>query len=217
MPIDPAAPTPERATPLPAETDGAAPDPDQVARWFWAVEENNLARVEQMVLDQPALKTATYRGMTVVHQAAMRGTPEGLQTLVDLGLPVDLQDPGVLNGRTALQLAVSMNRDAAVKALLDLGADVNRADRAGQTALHVIAGDGLTGMLALLAAYHPDPGVRDGQGALPQDLATPGILEALVAYGVRYEQKMLRQALAGRATPPSDGDARTDARARRRL
>ena len=59
----------------------------------------------------------------------------------------------------------------AVAAVLALGADVNAANEAGDTALHAAASHGMNGVIELLASRGADPNVENGRGETPLALA----------------------------------------------
>ena len=88
---------------------------------------------------------------------------EVVQTLLDLGAPVDQRRP---NGRTALAAAILNNRAPLVHLLLERGADVNLVDGTGMTPLMYAAttdfGDSTIVNLLLAAGARTD--VRDSEG-----------------------------------------------------
>ncbi len=61
--------------------------------------------------------------------------------------------------------------------LLEAGAEVNRADAQGRTALHYAAGAGLPALVELLLEAGADPTIADAEGRLPADYCTPGAPE----------------------------------------
>ncbi|MGH8079910.1 MAG: ankyrin repeat domain-containing protein [Lysobacter sp.] len=74
-------------------------------------------------------------GSTVVHLAAMAKDPEYLEILLAHG--ADPDTPHSVTGATPLSAALMGERPLQFKRLLIAGADPNRADRMGNTALHV--------------------------------------------------------------------------------
>ena len=105
-------------------------------------------------------------GNTPLHLASAAPLLSGAVATIRLLLRAEA-DPGIANGegRTALHLAASHHEQPeAVDALLAHGADANRKDRWGSTALH--------------AAVGPNPGWPGRSGA-----GLPGIVQALLAGG----------------------------------
>ena len=89
------------------------------------------------------LFSATAIGDVAAIQAAVAAAPEAIRQVMD----------GTNRRRTALHLAIVKRQPAALRALLDLGPDLERADAAGLTALDQAALAGETVMAdALLAA-----------------------------------------------------------------
>ena len=76
-------------------------------------------------------------GQTVVYYAALANDPRYLEVLLAHG--ADPNTPHAVTGATPLVPALMGNREAQLRRLLAAGADPNRADRTGNTALHVAA------------------------------------------------------------------------------
>jgi uncharacterized protein len=76
-------------------------------------------------------------GDTVVRFAAMANDPIYLQVL--LAHHIDPNTPQRISGETPLESALLGNRDRQFAMLLRAGADLERADRMGNTALHIAA------------------------------------------------------------------------------
>lgn len=97
------------------------------------------------------------------------------------------------NGVTALHHAVRFRNPAAVKTLIDYGADVNRAcRRSGSTPLHravTTTGAPSTAgkqaeareIIELLLAAGADPSIRNKSGKTPGDYATDEAIRGLLA------------------------------------
>ncbi|XP_049799860.1 ankyrin repeat and protein kinase domain-containing protein 1-like [Schistocerca nitens] len=98
-------------------------------------------------------------------------------------------------GSTPLHLAAANRRDAAVRLLLDAGADCEERDGLGRTPLHVAAASGSIHAFRLLLDAGFDPEVRDSEGNTAVHFASEaghiGILKALYDRGVsRYLVKL---------------------------
>ena len=76
-------------------------------------------------------------GDTLMHLAAASASPEFLRVLLQSGLDPNI--PNTITSRTPLMTAIVYERDVQMELLLENGADLDRADRTGNTALHVAA------------------------------------------------------------------------------
>jgi cytohesin len=72
-------------------------------------------------------------GGTPLHDAALGGNPDVIKLLLDHGARIDAQDKD--SDATPLMVAASLGRSGAVAILLQSGANANRKDRFGRTAL----------------------------------------------------------------------------------
>lgn len=120
---------------------------------------------------------------------AARGlNAEAMRLLLEAGSPPDSEtDP---YGRTPLMDASFIGDEAAVRLLLDRGADPHRFNQSAETALHFAAWGGSTEMARLLLAAGAHPGViSDVLFRAPLHLAatygTPELIELLLADGPR--------------------------------
>ena len=112
-------------------------------------------------------------GNTPLHFASAAPLLIGAVATIRLLLRAEA-DPGIANGegRTALHLAASHHEQPeAAEALLAHGADANRKDRWGDTALHAAlgptpgwSGSGLPGIVRALLAGGADPRLTNGDG-----------------------------------------------------
>lgn len=82
-------------------------------------------------------------------EAARTGNMPALQEQLAQGMAVNTRDP---NGNTALMLAVRHRQAAAVRKLLDSGADTTLLNKDGSTALHLANQMGFADMAQLLQA-----------------------------------------------------------------
>src|SRR5262245_42885787 len=107
---------------------------------------------------------------TALIWAARSGSVDAISVLLDAGADVNL--PGSTGDNwdaTPLQHAILQRQPAAVRLLLDRGADLNRGAGAGRslTPLLLAAGDTDPSILKLLLAYGADATVEDENGVTP--------------------------------------------------
>jgi ankyrin repeat protein len=105
---------------------------------------------------------------TALIWAARSGSVDAIKVLLDAGADVNL--PGSTGDNwdaTPLQHAILARRPAAVRLLLDRGADLHRGAGGSLTPLFLAAGDTDPAILKLLLARGADPSVEDKNGATP--------------------------------------------------
>lgn len=110
------------------------------------------------------------QGFTPLGLAAFFGHEDALRTLLDLGAEVDLVQKSI-NANTALDSAVAADRMAAVKLLLERGAEPNVHAVRGYTPLHKAAFGGNAEMVRLLLSRGADPAAETDEGRRPLDIA----------------------------------------------
>ncbi len=114
-------------------------------------------------------------------ELARSGGTEDLTRAVRGGVPVNLTNS---SGDTLLVLAAYHGHSATVQALLDLGADTERVNDRGQTALGAAVFRQAAETVSMLLAAHADP---HGGGRSAMDVATffelPGMLALLEGGG----------------------------------
>jgi len=110
---------------------------------------------------------------TALIWASRSGSIEAMDLLLDSGADVNLPGPTGDNwDATPLQHAILQRQPAAVRLLLDRGANPNRsAGPGGLAPLFLAAGDTDPTILKLLLAHGADPTVEDETGATPLSLA----------------------------------------------
>ena len=101
--------------------------------------------------------------------AAKNGDVSKVVDMVVAGMPVDIDDG---NDSTALTHAVINNRTDVVRYLLNNGADVNKQNRLGWTALHWASLMNYTDVMILLQ-HGARKDIKDKYGNTPIDLARP--------------------------------------------
>jgi ankyrin repeat protein len=106
---------------------------------------------------------------TALIWASRSGSIDAINLLLDAGADVNLpRSTGDNWDATPLQHAILQRQPAAVRVLLDRGADLNRGAGAGSLApLFLAAGDTDPAILKLLLAHGADPAVEDENGATP--------------------------------------------------
>jgi len=102
-------------------------------------------------------------GATVLQLAAMAEDPRYLRALLDARVDPNL--PNTVTGAGALAMALMAERPEHFAALLAAGADPGRADRLGNTPLHVAAKINEFGHALTLLRAGADPNARNAQGA----------------------------------------------------
>ncbi|MBX9402264.1 ankyrin repeat domain-containing protein [Lysobacter sp. BMK333-48F3] len=118
-------------------------------------------------------------GSTVVHMAAMANDPSYLEVLLEYGADPDTAHAET--GMTPLSSALMGGRSVQFKRLLIAGAAVDRADRMGNTALHVAAKTNQPGAALELLQAGADPSPRNAQSVTFQRylfMTPPSVLSA---------------------------------------
>jgi ankyrin repeat protein len=103
-----------------------------------AAVEAGVSSTTALLLKAGANPTNGLAGTTLVHLAAQRGDAATLAILLKHGLALEGRDG---EGRTPLQCAIAAKAWNSIKFLREQGADFNAADRAGNTALHLLAAE----------------------------------------------------------------------------
>ncbi len=105
--------------------------------------------------------------------AARNGDIRAIRTQAARG--ADPNEPGGVNDWTPLEHAIHKHQNASVTALLDAGADPNRADPRGVTPLMMAAGYGYTDTVQILLKRGANTKLRDRDGATALDMAITGV------------------------------------------
>ena len=100
--------------------------------------------------------------------ATRKGDASKVVEMVEAGMPVDIAGG---DSRTALITAALFNRTEVVRCLLDKGANVNKQDRLGGTALHWASHDNYTDVMRMLLQHGARKDITDNYGITPIDRA----------------------------------------------
>ena len=133
----------------------------------------------EMLLEQGArVNDHADEGETALHFAAAYGRTNTLKALLDAGADVDAicvcQGRSYIGGGTALFGAVHRVRYRAVEVLIANGADVNRKNSEGQSALIIAAERGFTDIARALLKAGARAADTDKDGRSPETLARRG-------------------------------------------
>jgi len=152
---------------------GAVP-PDSRKNFYDAI-----MKIEPMV-------TKMASGMSLLEYLALLNLTEYMTFLLNLGVPVDLQDE--TEGNTALHVAAGFNKAEAVELLLKRGIDVNVINNHGNTPLAFMAAlDGKPEIAETLLEAGADPNLADRKELTPLLLAAghsnAPLVELLLKHG----------------------------------
>lgn len=98
-----------------------------------------------------------------LHEAALQGNLEAVRQHIAAGSDLDQRDP--VGGGSPLIVAATFGRTDVARALIEAGADVNRTNNEGSTALHTAAFFCRTDIVKVLLKNGADQGVRNSAGA----------------------------------------------------
>lgn len=134
-----------------------------------AVEEENLQEARTLLLRGATANARDGAGVPILLLAAGRGDADMIDMLLDNGASVDLatRDTKV----TALMDRAAVNDLVILQKLIDHGADLDKADRSGETALMRAARIGHFDTVELLLENGADPGIADYSGRTARDYA----------------------------------------------
>ena len=130
---------------------------------------NDVAALRQLLDDGHQADEGGGDSWTALIWASRSGSIDAITFLLDSGADVNLPGPtGDDWDATPLQHAILARQPAAVRLLLDRGADLKRGAGLGSlTPLFLAAGDTDPAILKLLLAHGADPTVEDENGATP--------------------------------------------------
>jgi len=104
-------------------------------------------------------------GLTPLHAAAARNTPEAMRVLLDWGADIEATDSG--GGSTPLHSAIAGEIPENVRFLLNAGANIYAKDKEGETVLHIRSNPEI---LDILLDAGADPTAQDNKSRTPFDL-----------------------------------------------
>ena len=136
-----------------------------------------------MAMRLPAIAALLFTACNIVRQAqvspvanaAREGDTAEIRQLAARG--ADPNAPSGGNHWTPLLHAVHKHQNASLAALIDAGADVNRADEQGVTPLMMAAGYGYDDTVRLLLQRHADARVKRSNGETALDWAMSGMTD----------------------------------------
>jgi ankyrin repeat protein len=120
-------------------------------------------------------------GLTPLHYAARQGAMATVQTLVEMGAPIDAPSPA--DRTTPLLIATINGQFDVAKYLLDHGASPNRASDAGMTALYA----------ALNVEWAPKMFYPQPRAYLQQHISYLELMKALLDHGADPNQRLVRK------------------------
>jgi uncharacterized protein len=139
--------------------------------------------------------------ITPLAAAARRGDAAAIHDLVSRG--ADPNEPAGSNGWTPVMHAIHKHQNEAVTALIDAGADVNRATVAGQTALMMAAGYGYADVVQILLRRGADARIKDANGESAIDWALAGMndIDRMTIFNCQDATVRMLAAAGARAKP----------------
>jgi len=145
-------------------------------------EDQEIARIQQMIQNSPDLINAAGEGgATPLQSAAALGRLKVVNFLLDHGAAIDT------GGFPALSRAAEVGNRAMVELLLSRGARVDAAEADGQTALHRAAAHGYLSVVEALLAARPDVNAHDSNRRTPLTMAVENravfVATTLLAHG----------------------------------
>jgi ankyrin repeat protein len=127
----------------------------------------DIDRLKNILTNRPEyLEIRDNRGYTPLHIAVSNNQVEVARYLLDIGASVDSLDK---ENKTPLMIASSQYYPsmAMMRLLVNRGADVNRQDRNGNTALHLAVGSAATQQIPFLLACGANPLLKNDDGFEP--------------------------------------------------
>ena len=144
-----------------------------------AAREGDLARVEELVQQDPALiNFQNDNGQTPMHMAAWQGHLNIVQFLIDLGADINTMGPA---NQSPLLYAAYEGRTEIVEILLQQGAEFNYQDRNGRTPLHYAARQNHPDVVRYLLSQGADLNIKENQGETELHFAARGGNREIVA------------------------------------
>ena len=130
-----------------------------------AIREGDVENAKKALAAHPEWAAGEEEGhVTMLHIAALSGSPELVSQLLDLGLDVNAM---TLASETPLHLACVTGQTETIKLLLKNKAEVDAKSETGETPLHVAAGLGYKDAVMTLLVWSADPNAANNLGNTP--------------------------------------------------
>lgn len=153
-----------------AEENTISEDRTTLVKLLEAVPPDSRKNFYDAIMEIEPMVAKMVSGMTILQYLALLDLTEYMTFLLNLGMPVDLQDE--IDGNTALHVAAGLSKSAAVDLLLKKGLDVNVVNNHGSTPLaFMVSLDGKPEMAEMLLQAGADPNLPDRKGVTPLLLA----------------------------------------------
>ncbi|WP_321344408.1 ankyrin repeat domain-containing protein [uncultured Draconibacterium sp.] len=140
--------------------------------------------------DQPGgdakVKSSVEKPKVDLHTAIMSGNLEAVKQHIEAG--TDLNKKEQMSGSTPLIAAVSFNKTAIAKALIDAGADLNLKNNDGSTALHVAAFFCNTEIVQMLLDAKADKTLKNNYGATARESVLAPFADMKPIYEMMQQQ-----------------------------
>lgn len=141
--------------------------------FFNLIEEGNLARAQEMIIQSPALANASDdEGFTALHIAALSGNTPIVVLLLNHGADIEAKDR--VNGLTPLHFA---GNPQVASLLISHGANIEAVGLAGETPLYMALWEGHPDVVSLLCSNKKDLDIHEAS-ALGEPERVTELLEA---------------------------------------
>jgi ankyrin repeat protein len=178
----------------PAEVNAA--QPDGMTALHWAVEREDLDMTNLLLGAGADINQTNRTGVRPLYLAARNGNAQIIERLLAAGEDANAVLTG--EGETVLMLTAYTGNPAAVKVLLDHGADPNIQQFRGQTALMWAAAEGHADVVRQLLARGADPSLSSAASTKPER-RPPGGMTALLFASRQGELEAARALVEGGA------------------
>ncbi|XP_069803438.1 B-cell lymphoma 3 protein [Dendropsophus ebraccatus] len=150
------------------------------------------------------LEATNFHGMTALHVAVRSGRRDITVCLLEHGADVNAVD--LKSGQSPLIQAVETGSEELVSLLLQKGAEVNGLTYAGNTALHVASGRGLTEITRLLLRSGADGSIKNCHNDTPMTVAKDRKIVDILrgkSSSPRSQNERLRGLMKGQSCSPT--------------
>ena len=132
------------------------------------------------------VKSSVEKPKVDLHTAIMSGNLEAVKQHIEAGTDINKKEQ--MSGSTPLIAAVSFNKTAIAKALIDAGADLNLKNNDGSTALHSAAFFGHIEIVQMLIDAKADKTLKNNYGATARESVLAPFADMKPIYQMMQQQ-----------------------------